>query len=60
MTKKCRAGPGMHSVAPHLCLHSAVLSLPAVLLHKVPNDTMVRRHVNLIVIAGKIDSLIDT
>ena len=38
--------------------HSAVLSLLAVLL--VPLDKMVHRHVNVIVIAGKMESLIDT
>ena len=36
MTKKCRVKLGMHRLEPHFFRHSAVLSLPAVLLRKIP------------------------
>ena len=37
MTKKCRARPWIPVLARHFFRYSAVLSLPAVLLHKVSN-----------------------
>ena len=37
ITKKCRARPGMHSLARHFFRDFAVLSLPAVLSRKVSN-----------------------
>ena len=47
MTKRYRVRLGMHSLAPHFlsfCRPSAVLSLPAVLLRKLPNITVIRQN----------------
>ena len=38
MTERCRVRLGIHGLAPRFFCHSAILSLPAVLLRKLSNS----------------------